>query len=286
MSGSSPVDAVGVVGAGVIGSSVAHAVARSGIPVVLHDISADALARAGRAIEDGERLARLRRGPADAAPVRFTEELTDLKDCGLVVENVTEDIALKEAVHRSLDEVLAPDCVVAVNTSAVPITRLALVTNHPARMVGAHFMNPVALIDTVEVVRTDIVDQCALDQLEAVLRHMGKRSVVVRDEAGFVINRCLMMFVNEAAALSAAGVAGAAEVDRLFSGCLGHRSGPLRTADLIGVDTIVRTLDVLAEHHGPERFTPAPVLRQMLDAGHLGRKSGRGFYTYSVEGEQ
>ncbi|MBS2548569.1 3-hydroxyacyl-CoA dehydrogenase family protein [Catenulispora sp. NL8] len=282
---SGPVNPVGVVGAGVIGSSVAHAVARAGIPVVLHDTSPEALADARRAIDAADRLTRLRRGPAEQAPITFTGNLADLGLCEVVVENVTEDIALKEEVHRAIDAVVAPDCVVAVNTSGVPISRLALATEHPARVVGAHFMNPVALIDTVEVVRTDFVDAAAMDRLRALLGRMGKHGVVVRDEAGFVINRCLMMFVNEAAALCAQGVATPAQIDRLFSGCLGHKSGPLRTADLIGVDTVVRTLDVLAGYHGKDRFTPAPVLLEMVGQGRLGRKSGHGFYTYQTKGE-
>ncbi len=279
------INRVGVVGAGVIGSSVAHAVARAGIEVVLQDTSPEALAGARQAVATGERLARLRNGPAELAPIAYTGRLAELAGCDLVIENVTEDIALKEEVHRALDEVIGPDCVVAVNTSAVPVTRLALATRHPGRVVGAHFMNPVALIDTVEVIRSEFADDDAVKGLQALLHRLGKDSVVVADAAGFVINRCLMMFINEAADLCDSGVATPAEADRLFRGCLGHRSGPLRTADLIGVDTIVRTLEVLARYYGPARFTPAPVLLRMIDAGRLGRKSGRGFYVYTVEGE-
>ncbi|MDI5961384.1 3-hydroxyacyl-CoA dehydrogenase family protein [Streptantibioticus silvisoli] len=279
------VNRVGVVGAGVIGSSVAQAVARSGIEVVLQDASPEALATARRSMATGERLARLRKGPGQQAPVTFTGTLADLAGCDLVIENVTEDITLKEEVHRALDAVISPECVVAVNTSAVPVTRLALATGHPGRMVGAHFMNPVSLIDTVEVIRPEYADDDAVKTLQALLERMGKASVVVADMAGFVINRCLMMFINEAADLCASGVATPAEADRLFRGCLGHKSGPLRTADLIGIDTIVRTLEVLARYYGPARFTPAPVLLRMIDAGRLGCKTGQGFYVYTAEGE-
>ncbi|KOG88073.1 3-hydroxyacyl-CoA dehydrogenase family protein [Streptomyces varsoviensis] len=274
---------VGVVGAGVIGCSVAHAVARAGAPVTLYDNSPKALDSVADTLRTAERITRLRKGRAALAPVTPTSDPRRLADCEVVIENVTEDIAVKERVHRELDAVLAPESVVAVNTSAVPITRLALATAHPGRVIGAHFMNPVALIDAVEVVRTAYAEPAALERLRSFLSLIGKRSVVVADAAGFVINRCLMMFVNEAADLHAAGVAGPEEIDQLFQDCLGHRSGPLRTADLIGLDTVVRTLEVLAHYYGPARFTPAPLLRQMVDAGRLGRKSGRGFYRYTAD---
>lgn len=282
---STDTEPLGVVGAGVIGTSLAHAASRAGIPVVLHDVAPEALRASESAMGATERLVRLRRGAAATAPVRRTTDLADLADCGVVVENITEDIDAKEAVHRAIDEILPRDRVIAVNTSAVPITRLALATEHPGRFVGAHFMNPVALIDTVEVVRTEYTDPGTLDRIQLLLKRIGKRGIIVADAAGFVINRCLMMFVNEAAALHADGVAGPAEIDRLFQGCLGHRTGPLRTADLIGLDTVVRTLDVLAHYYGPARFTPAPILRRMVDAGRLGRKSGQGFYTYAEDRE-
>lgn len=276
---------VGVVGAGVMGMSLAHAMTAAGIPVILHDTDPAALESAQAEVARASRLARLSLGRAasEAAPLRTSHDLVDLAPCRLVVENVTEDATIKEAVHRRLDEVLSPDAIVAVNTSAVPITSLALVGEHPERVLGAHFMNPVATSSMVEVVRTSHTSARSVEILTSVLDRMGKERVVVDDSAGFVINRCLMMFINEAAALLDDGVATAAQVDRLFRGCLGHRTGPLRTADVIGIDTIVDTLHVLSDHLGPARFTPSARLTSMLRDGHLGQKSGRGFYDYTED---
>lgn len=275
--------AVGVVGAGVMGSSLAQALVDRGIDTVLHDSDPQALRAAADRVAAGDRATRLRRGAPQGPKGRleYVSSLHDLAGTRLVVENITEDPTAKEKVHQELDAVLDADTVVAVNTSAVPITGLALATSHPGRVLGAHFMNPVALSSMVEVIRTPFTTPEALSELKDVAGRLGKDTVVVQDVAGFVINRCLMMFVNEAAALLDDGVATPPQVDQLFRGCLGHRSGPLRTADLIGLDTVVRTLRVLAEHHGPERFTPSARLLRMVRDGHLGCKSGRGFYHYS-----
>jgi 3-hydroxyacyl-CoA dehydrogenase len=275
--------AVGIVGAGVMGSSLAQALVDRGIDTVLHDSDPDALRAAADRVGDGDRVTRLRRGAPQGPKGRleYATSLHELAGTRLVVENITEDPAAKEKVHRELDAVLGADTVVAVNTSAIPVTGLALATAHPGRVLGAHFMNPVALSSMVEVIRTPYTTPEALTALREVAGLLGKDTVVVNDVAGFVINRCLMMFVNEAAALLDDGVATPAQVDQLFRGCLGHRTGPLRTADLIGLDTVALTLDVLAEHHGPERFTPSARLRRMVQEGHLGRKSGKGFYHYS-----
>lgn len=289
---------VGVVGAGVMGASLAHALTARGIDTVLHDTDPAALDEAMHRIAAAGRLARLTGGavpgqPGPARPAhqahqarqaRLTGELTELAGCDLVIENVTEDPAVKRSVHQRLDAVLPATTVVAVNTSAVPISDLALATGHPERVIGAHFMNPVAMSTMVEVVRTPYAAQWALDRLLEILGQFGKESVVVADAAGFVINRCLMIFINEAAALLDDGVATPQQVDRLFRGCLGHRTGPLRTADIIGLDTVVRTLDVLRDQYGPERFTPSDRLLRMVAAGQCGRKTGQGFYTYTTDG--
>ncbi|MEV0694515.1 3-hydroxyacyl-CoA dehydrogenase family protein [Streptomyces sp. NPDC050388] len=274
---------VGVVGAGTIGVSVAHALARSGVPVVIHDVVPDARARVRSGMADLERLATLRRGKGASADVSVTADLADLARTSLVVENVVEDPAVKVEVHTALGQVLPESTVVAVNTSAVPITTLGTALGDPRQAVGVHFMNPVALIDTVEVVSTPFTGEESLRTVKSLLRHMGKRPVVVEDRAGFVINRSLMLFVNEAIATLDDGVADARKVDQLFRGCLGHRSGPLQTADLIGLDTVRDTLLVLREHHG-DKFTPAPLLDRLVAEGRLGRKSGSGFYDYSRTG--
>lgn len=274
---------VGVVGGGVMGISLVQALVTAGIDTVLTDNDPDVLARAPTLLSAAGRLARLSTVPAAASGghLELIKDLTDLHGCELVIENVVESQQVKEHVHQRLDAVLSEYAVVAVNTSAVPITGLAVATSHPERMVGAHFMNPVATSAMVEVVRTIYTARWALETLDRVLDLLGKTSVVVADAAGFVINRCLMMFISEAAALLDDQVATPQQVDQLFRGCLGHRTGPLRTADIIGIDTIVRTLDVLSAHYGPERFTAAPRLRHMVAEGRIGRKAGHGFYDYS-----
>ncbi|MEP7122834.1 MAG: 3-hydroxyacyl-CoA dehydrogenase family protein [Byssovorax sp.] len=275
---------IAVVGAGVIGASVAHALAERGHAVVLVDRDAAAIERASGSIRAGARLARLQHRSAAApaellARVRFTLALADVAGASVVIENVTEDLEIKLGVHRELDAICAADCVFAANTSAIPIAQLAAATGHPERVVGLHFMNPVPLTAMVEVVRGAQTSEATLARVAALLAAMGKDFVVVNDAPGFVINRVLMPAISEAIAVVHEGTATAAEVDRLFQSCLGHPMGPLRTADLIGLDTVLKTLEVLHENLGGGR-APCPLLREMVAAGRLGRKSGEGFFLY------
>ncbi|MEU5810753.1 3-hydroxyacyl-CoA dehydrogenase family protein [Streptomyces sp. NPDC047718] len=272
---------IGVLGAGVIGSSVAHAAAAAGYTVTLVDSDAAALDTARAAVRRHRRLATLLGGePAPAPDIRATTDLAALADVGLVVENTTESEAAKRSLYPQLEKVLAPGTTIAANTSAVPIGRLAEQLADPGRVVGVHFMNPVDRIDMVEVVRGRNTSDAAMQDVDLMLRRLGKKAVVVQDAPGFVINRVLMPVVNLAAAVVADGVATPSQVDDLFKGCLGHTSGPLRTADLIGIDTVVRTLEVLHDHYGTDEFATHPALRRMVDQGLLGTKSGRGFYSY------
>jgi 3-hydroxybutyryl-CoA dehydrogenase len=277
---------IAVVGAGVIGASVAHALAERGLDVVLLDRDEAALDRARASIRAGIRLARLRRlapaAPGDLlARVRFTTERGALEGADVVIENVTEDLEIKLAVHRELDAVCADDCVIAANTSAISLAKLAAASRRPERLVGLHFMNPVPLTAMVEVVRGAHTSESTLARAAALLASMGKAFTVVNDAPGFVINRVLMPAINEAIAVVHEGTATAADVDRLFQSCLGHPMGPLRTADLIGLDTVLRTLEVLEDDLGP-RCAPCPLLREMVARGLLGRKSGQGFFLYTV----
>ncbi|MFJ9646441.1 3-hydroxyacyl-CoA dehydrogenase family protein [Streptomyces sp. NPDC101206] len=272
---------LGVLGAGVIGSSVAHAAAAAGYTVTLVDSDAAALDTARAAVRRHRRLATLLGGePAPAPDIRATTDLAALAGVGLVVENTTESEAAKRALYPELEKVLAPGTTIAANTSAVPIGRLAEQLADPGRVVGVHFMNPVDRIDMVEVVRGRVTSDAAMQDVDLMLRRLGKKAVVVQDAPGFVINRVLMPVVNLAAAVVSDGVATPSQVDDLFKGCLGHTSGPLRTADLIGIDTVVRTLEVLHDHYGTDEFATHPALRRMVDQGLLGTKSGRGFYSY------
>lgn len=280
---------VGVVGAGVIGTSVAQSLAQTGHTVLLFDVSEDVLERSLATIRRDARLHRLmsktgEKVDADAllAHIQPSTEMDDLRRAEFVIENVTEDLSVKREVYEALDRVCPPGCVVAANTSAIPITLIAGATSRGPHIVGMHFMNPVPLKPVVEVVRGERTSDETLTRAIALLAQMGKRAVVVRDSPGFVSNRVLMLTINEAVTVLDEGIASAHDIDDIFVSCFGHAMGPLETADLIGLDTIVRTLDILANALPGTSFEASPLLRAMVDRGVLGRKSGEGFYQYAV----
>lgn len=281
-------DPVGVVGAGVMGVGVTQALAQSGHRVLLVDVDAAALDRARQALRQNLRmqalLAKQKEGAESAtsvlARVEFTLDHERLAASAFVVENVVEKWAVKEPVYRRLDALLAPECVIAANTSCISITRLGSLTRRPERVVGMHFMNPVPLMPTAEVVRGHHTSDATIETARAFLAEMGKDAVVVNDLPGFVSNRVLMLAINEAIWVVQDGVAPAPDVDRLFKSCFGHKMGPLETGDLIGLDTILFSLEALYESYNDSKFRPAPLLRKMVDAGLHGRKTGRGFYDY------
>jgi 3-hydroxybutyryl-CoA dehydrogenase len=277
---------VGVVGAGVMGVGVAQALAQAGCETLVVDVSQDALDRAAVELRNGLRLSRMLARPMSSDPeaafarVRFTTDLETLAPADFVIENVTERWDVKADVWQRLAGICAPGCVIAANTSVISITRLAALTRSPAQVVGIHFMNPVPLKPMVEVIRGYHTSDTTLATTGALLARMGKRFVVVKDMPGFVSNRVLMLTVNEAIWLVQDQVAGAREVDEIFRGCFAHPSGPLETADLIGLDTILYSLQGLYESYRDSKFRPCPLLQTMVDAGLHGRKTGRGFYEY------
>jgi 3-hydroxybutyryl-CoA dehydrogenase len=189
---------------------------------------------------------------------------------------------MKRQVYPRLDRICPPHVVFAANTSAISITRLASLTSRPERIVGMHFMNPVPLKDTVEVIRGHHTSEETLETARRLLATMGKKAVVVNDFPGFVSNRVLMLTVNEAVYLVQDGVAAPQDVDEIFRSCFGHPMGPLQTADLIGLDTILYSIQVLYDSFGDSKYRPCPLLRKMVDAGLHGRKSGEGFYRYTT----
>jgi len=280
---------VGVVGAGTMGIGVSQAFAAGGLTVTLVDIDSGALARARDQIALDARMAGMFQRDRATSPeevvgrVTTTTELADLAGAGFVVENVTEKPGIKEDVYRRLDGFCGLSCVFGVNTSAIPITRVAGWTARPDRVIGTHFMNPAQLKPLVEVIRGFHTSAETVKTTQELITSLGKESVVVADSPGFVTNRVLMLTVNEAICLLDEGVATAAEIDRLFVRCFGHRMGPLATADLIGLDTVLYSLDVLLENFNEPKYRPSVLLRQYVDAGLLGRKSGRGFFTYETE---
>jgi 3-hydroxybutyryl-CoA dehydrogenase len=283
------ISTVGVVGAGTIGRGVAQSLAQSGFTVRLADTSASQLDAAVAEIGENLRLQRLLTGRDEAEPV--SEVLgristgTGLKlvaEADFVVENVSEDWQIKRAVYTELDDVCRADAVLGVNTSAVPITRIASVTSRADRVIGMHFMNPVPLMPMVEVIRGHFTSEATLATALGLLDAVGKEGVVVGDLPGFVTNRVLMLTINESVFCIQDQVSTATDVDRIFRGCFGHKMGPLATADLIGLDTVLNSLTVMYDSYRDCKFRPAPLLQKMVDAGLLGRKTGAGFYDYSI----
>jgi 3-hydroxyacyl-CoA dehydrogenase len=274
---------LGVVGAGIMGTGIAQCAAAAGLEVVLVDLSPEMLARSRQRMKDDLRLARMLGNAAPAADVLarvvFTTSLAEVQPAGFVVESIRERIADKEELFRQLDQLCPTGAFLATNTSAIPVARLAAVTRRQPRVLGIHFMNPVPLKRTVELVRGPNTAPETVVAARALLERMGKDCIEVGDGPGFVNNRVLMLAVNEAIALVAEGLAPPASVDRIFTDCLGHKMGPLATADLIGLDVVRDTLDVLHELAG-SRYAPHRHLVAMVDRGQLGCKTGEGFFSY------
>lgn len=277
---------IGVIGAGQIGRSVAHAFAEHS-PVVLVDKDEQALTESYTAIRRAH-LGRLLRKATTVSlgtvlgNIRRTTQTAELRRARLLIENITESPEDKLELHRELAGVAAPTAVIAANTSAVPLAYLAAA--HPDRadrLLGLHFMMPVVEIRSLELIRATGTSQHTVTATRRLLDRHGLRAIEVNDAPGFVSNRLLMLLVNEAAALVREGVADAAGVDAVLHDCFGHRLGPLATADLIGLDTVVRSLQVLQRFADPAKFAPDPALLGLVGAGRLGRKSGSGFFDYS-----
>ncbi|MGW6919554.1 3-hydroxyacyl-CoA dehydrogenase family protein [Kitasatospora sp. NPDC054939] len=278
---------IGVIGAGTIGRGVAQSFAEAGFEVVLVDIAQaqldSALAQIGRDLLVQPML--LGRTPKEdpatvLARITAATELTALADADFAVENVTENWDVKRSVYEQIDAICRPGVIFGVNTSAVPITRVGSVTGRPAEILGLHFMNPVPMMDTVEVVSGHFTSEETLNSALGLLAEMGKEGIVVQDAPGFITNRVLMVTINEAIFCVQDQIASAEDVDKMFRGCFGHKMGPLETGDLIGLDTILNSITVMYESYKDSKYRPAPLLQKMVDAGLLGRKTGQGFYTY------
>jgi 3-hydroxybutyryl-CoA dehydrogenase len=277
------VERIGVIGAGVIGTGVAHLFAQTGHDVVLIDRDPEQLAKARSAIARDARLFALVTKTPPGDPLARLACETDpgaLAGCGAVVENITENWGLKQDLHRALDGILRNDALLAINTSAIPIARLAALGRCPERTIGMHFKTPVPLMPTVELIRATHTSEATIAAARALLAQAGRETILVNDSPGFVTNRVMMLMVNEAMFLLHEGVASAQEIDRLFKTCFGHKMGPLETADLIGLDTVLRSLEVIQDEFGDDKYRPCPLLKTKVYAGHCGRKNGRGFHVY------
>jgi 3-hydroxybutyryl-CoA dehydrogenase len=280
------IQTVGIVGAGTMGSGIAHVFARSGFRVLLCDVEQRFLDRAlGQIrINLGREAAKGKLPEAEVEPalarITATVDRDVLVEAEIVVEAAPERLDLKAEIFRSLDGILPADAILASNTSSISITKLAGLTTRPDKVIGMHFFNPVPVMALVEVVRglqTSDSTYATVHELSVLL---GKTPVEVNDAPGFVSNRVLMPLINEAAFAVMEGVAAPEAVDQVFKLGMAHPMGPLTLADFIGLDVCVDILRVLQEGYGDPKYRPCPLLVRMVDAGWLGRKSGRGFYTY------
>ena len=269
-----------VVGAGQMGGGIAQVVAASGRSVSLHDSLPGAAERALETMRGS--LAKLaeKGGPDPDEVLGRVEIVDDLVAGDLLIEAVVENIEVKKDIFHRADALFPPDAVLASNTSSIPIAGLAAATGRPDKVIGLHFFNPVPVLRLVEVVRTDETSNETTQAILELARDLGKEPAEARDFPGFVSNRILMPFINEAAYTLMEGVAEAEAIDTIAKLGFAHPLGPLALADLIGLDTCVAIMDVLRDGLGDEKYAPCPLLREHVAAGRLGRKSGQGFYTY------
>ncbi|MEM6455791.1 MAG: 3-hydroxybutyryl-CoA dehydrogenase [Acidobacteriota bacterium] len=287
MSNDAPIRTLGVVGAGTMGAGIAQVAAQAGLTTRLVDINPDALAgglaRIDKSLAKLASKGKLSDEEAAAARARIhdADQLDALADCDLVVEAVVEKFAVKEAVFGKLDAICPASTILATNTSSISITKIAAVTQRPQQVIGMHFMNPVPLMQLVEVIRGLETDQATYDAVEATSRALGKTPVEVHDAPGFVSNRVLMPMINEAIFCLQEGVGTPEAIDAVMKMGMNHPMGPLALADLIGLDVCLDILRVLQDGFGDPKYRPCALLVKMVDAGHLGRKSGRGFYDYA-----
>ena len=283
---------IGVVGAGQMGSGIAQVAAQAGFEVVLVDVAESFLERGLKAIQRslGRFVEKGRIAPQDLEAtlgrIRTTVVLGDLAEADLIVEAIVEDEGEKRRLFERLGSLVKPEAILASNTSSIPITALARYSGRPERFIGMHFFNPVPLMPLVEVIRGELTSGATRDTVVEVAKRMGKTPLEVQDYPGFVSNRLLMPMINEAIEALREGVATKEAIDGVMRLGMNHPMGPLELADLIGLDTCLAIMEVLHRGFGDDKYRPSPLLRRMVQAGLLGRKTGRGFYTYDEKGNK
>jgi 3-hydroxybutyryl-CoA dehydrogenase len=277
---------IGVVGSGTMGNGIAHVAAQFGHAVVLNDLEERFLARARetitknlqRGVDKGKMVAAEKE--AVLSRIRTTTRFEDLAACDLVIEAVVENLAIKQDVFRRLDQLTRPGTILATNTSSISITKIGAATKRADRVIGMHFMNPVPVMKLVEVIRGLETSDATCADVITLSQRLGKTPVEVNDFPGFVSNRVLLPLINEAVFALAEGVGTPQAIDTVMKLGMNHPMGPLELADFIGLDVCLDIMGVLHEGYGDPKYRACPLLRKMVDAGRLGRKSGRGFYRY------
>ncbi|MGE5591178.1 MAG: 3-hydroxybutyryl-CoA dehydrogenase [Bacillota bacterium] len=280
------IEKVMVVGAGQMGSGIAQVAAQAGLQVILRDVE-DRFVQRGLGTIDknlSRDVEKGRKTPSDKATVlgriQGATGLDGAAGVDLVIEAITENLAAKQALFRDLDGICGPETIFASNTSSLPITQLAASTSRPDRFIGMHFMNPVPVMKLVEIIRGLATADAVYETVRELAERMGKTSVVVADYPGFVSNRVLMPLINEAIFCVYEGIASVEDVDTVMKLGMNHPMGPLALADFIGLDTCLYIMEVLYEGYNDPKYRPCPLLRKMVMAGYLGKKTGRGFHTY------
>ena len=277
---------IGIVGAGTMGSGISQVAALTGYDIVMQDVSEEATNRGlGTINKSLQRLVDREKITADAKEtairnIKTTTNLPDLADCDLVIEAATENMALKLDLFKEIDKVARPETIIASNTSSLSLTKLASVSGRPDKVIGMHFFNPVPMMALVEIIRALQTSDDTFNRVEQLTRELGKTPVSVKDSPGFVVNRMLVPMINEAVFILYEGIASADEIDAAMKLGAGHPMGPLALADMIGIDVCLYVMNILLEEFGDSKFRPCPLLKQMVDAGYLGRKSSKGFFDY------